>query len=217
MASFTTPSDRYRSLVRQLGEERDFRYGWRSEVARLLSVHPSYVSRIAGGEEVRVGADAVARAAEALGLAPRFFHDETLQDPHYRRFVAGQPQPLGEVLVTDADVDASHAEWARLYELATASLDLGRRENEETIAAAQALCSAVLGLRIFRYARTIAKHCEELASEVSPERRRELIETISVQAEVLGLQVRKTATSLAMEPPATRGAPEPPIIMRTTR
>lgn len=216
MAPFNTPSDRYRSLVRQLGEERDFRYGWRSEVARLLEVHPSYISRIASGEEVNVGKDAIERAMRGLEIASRYFYDDALTDPNYKRFTtsagqAGQPTPLGEKLVSDADVAVEHAQWSALFELATRAIDLGRAESDETIAAARKLAEAVLSLQMVRIARATMKHCDDLA-KAPHDQRAELVEAVSVAGEVLGLAVRQTAIALAMEPPGGRGAPERPRI-----
>ena len=69
------PSRRYRELVLRLGQERGQRWGWKTEVARLLKVDPSLISRVAENEDVSIGRDVLTRATEALGLPPNFFFD----------------------------------------------------------------------------------------------------------------------------------------------
>lgn len=85
------PSRRYALLVRQLAEERERKYGYKSQIARLLGVHPSYIRQIEDGEQ-RIGEHTIKRAVERLGLHPEYFTNEALgNEPSYRDFQIRPP------------------------------------------------------------------------------------------------------------------------------
>lgn len=67
-------SERYALLVRQLGEDRGFLRGWKSEVAKILDVHPSYVAKVHSGERSVIGLDRIEHAIKELSLDPEWFY-----------------------------------------------------------------------------------------------------------------------------------------------
>lgn len=71
---------RMRALLARIEEEEGERRGWQSEVARILGLHPSYVSRILGGSMQSLGPLAVARVIRGAEIDPVFFSSETLTD-----------------------------------------------------------------------------------------------------------------------------------------
>jgi len=71
----TVAAQQYRKLVRQLGRDRGERRGWKADVARLLKVHPSYISKVIAGEIHEVGADVIKRAIDATDVDGTFFFD----------------------------------------------------------------------------------------------------------------------------------------------
>lgn len=97
------PSRRYRDLVAQLGEERARRRGWKSEVARLLDVHPSHISRIVGGTQ-EIGRDAINRACSRLGLSEDFFTTPAARSPAYAGFIVRGDGTRGQ----GGEVDRDH-------------------------------------------------------------------------------------------------------------
>lgn len=74
-------SQRYIDLVSELAEQLKHRRGWKSEVARRLGVHPSFVSRIAEGKVQSIGVDIIERAMERLGLPRSFFFEPDFGSP----------------------------------------------------------------------------------------------------------------------------------------
>lgn len=87
---------RYHWLVDQLADEYGRARGWRRRVARMLGVHESYVSKIDREMVDTVGADAVDKAVQNLGLRADFFYGPNvyLGDASWREFVqAEQPEP----------------------------------------------------------------------------------------------------------------------------
>lgn len=98
-------SRRYVSLLKQLAAERGGRYGWKSEIARLLKVHPSYISQLVSGERQSVGKRAIERAEKGLGLSPRFFTVEASEELDYREFTAvgeALSEPAGTMMLNMA-------------------------------------------------------------------------------------------------------------------
>ena len=81
-----TPTRRYASLVKQLGRERSETYGWKAEVATLLGVDASYISRV--GKTRGVSVETIERAIRGLRLRREFFHDPAIpDDSDYREFL----------------------------------------------------------------------------------------------------------------------------------
>lgn len=142
---------RYRSLVRQLAEERGHRRGWKKDVAELLGVHATYLSRLDSEPELVLGADAIRRAIDRLRLREPFFfnpelgtdpawreHVETASPPTSRRRVSGSPSPdlrhfdgaveaAGEVIAASVEnrddfVDATERMVAELVSMSVVSL-----------------------------------------------------------------------------------------------
>lgn len=85
----TTPAKRYAKLVNDLGQEVGFARGWMSRAADQLGVHRSYVSMFHRGERNDIGTEVVDRAAEKMSIDPKYFFDESLDEPSYRDFQRG--------------------------------------------------------------------------------------------------------------------------------
>lgn len=90
MRETTTPARRYAKLVNDLGADRGFQRGWMTRAADLLGVHNSYVSLLHGGQRLDVGGSVIARAIEKMSIDPKYFFDESLDEPSYRDFQKGQ-------------------------------------------------------------------------------------------------------------------------------
>ncbi len=96
----TTMSDasrRYRDLVEQLGDERGRKHGWKAEVADLLGVDASFITKTLGGKVKNIGAGTVMRAASALGLDTKFFSAPGDAPVLYRSFLSGS-KPFGPLV-----------------------------------------------------------------------------------------------------------------------
>jgi len=140
------PSRRYRVLVEQLAGERGHRYGWKSEVARILGISAAYVNQIDAGKKAHAGAVSIGRALEALNLNERFFYDPTLGDaPSYTDHVRTE-----EVSTRSASAH-SVTFWRRVHE-ASRRLDAAVRAHatapgNDPAAVAQALGVVVVRMR----------------------------------------------------------------------
>jgi hypothetical protein len=94
---------RYLSLIDQLEKERGSRWGWQTEVAKLISVDSSYLAtaRTRGS----VGIDAVERAIKGLGLDRQYFYGEGPDEIDYHGF-----------LISRVDEELAYAELQRFLE-----------------------------------------------------------------------------------------------------
>ncbi len=72
--SASLASERYALLVNQLGEDRKFARGWKTDVARLLDVHQTYITKIHSGERQVIGHERIEHAITALSLSPDWFY-----------------------------------------------------------------------------------------------------------------------------------------------
>lgn len=186
-------AERYRALVRQLGEEAGHHYGWKSQVARLLNVHPSYITRIANGEDVSVGAEAVDRAMKALDLAPRFFYEPHLVHAHYTNHQVGELSTAGPI-TSHVNAGDYQRTLSDLEQRAERLLQLGTSGAFTDAHAAEArdLAERVMRLPLVRWARRTLEEATAMDSADASERI-ERLEDLSMSAITLAQSVRLLA------------------------
>lgn len=180
-------SKRYVQLVQQLGDERGRRYGWRSEVARLLDVHPSYVSRIAAGEQTTIGRDAIERAIEHVGLPASYFAGVGPDD--YRKHLqtfnsSGQPLARTDRTTGGFRVGRVRDEWDALDDAAQRFDGLASPTLEE----ATALAKHVLSIQLINDARVVLERAANGQDEDA-----------IVWAQILPRGIRDTILALSAE------------------
>lgn len=67
------PVRRYLALLNELLDERRGKHGAQSEVAELVGLDRSYMSRLANGQRVSVGIEKIEQAIQGLRLSPAYF------------------------------------------------------------------------------------------------------------------------------------------------
>lgn len=110
---------RYRDAVNQIGEQHRFSRGWKTAAAKLLGVHPSYISKVADGKVTQVGTDVVEKAI-AAGFDREFFAPDTRHAPTIREVADGLRK--GRDLPSDpADLSWMMGEAVRLATIVQAA------------------------------------------------------------------------------------------------
>lgn len=76
---------RFKMLINQLADEHGRKYGWKSAVARQLSVRPSYVAKVLNDELGAIGEGIIDRACQSLGIMRTYFTGEA-EPEHWRDY-----------------------------------------------------------------------------------------------------------------------------------
>lgn len=79
-------AERYATLVQQLAEEMDHKWGWKGAVAKRLGVSPAYISMIVNGQRSGIGIDSIEKAIKRLGIDRSYFYGAHRGTPSYREF-----------------------------------------------------------------------------------------------------------------------------------
>lgn len=62
----TVAAKRYGQLVAAIGDRLGYRRGWKTQAAKRLGVHPSFISKVSHGQVTFVGVEVLRKAVEAF-------------------------------------------------------------------------------------------------------------------------------------------------------
>ena len=166
MASFQ--AERYAQLINELGEQMAHRYGWKAATARILQVHPSYISKVLKGEINSIGGEVIGKAVQALSLNPDFFMDEGAEAKarHHSEFVIAaeaerkntalrEANPLAPESIYGPEFREVKSALLRFYSSADYQQTAAGTRTEFDIYEARKLAEAVLALPLVAAARDI--------------------------------------------------------------
>lgn len=82
----TRSAERLKMIIEQLGAQSGLQHGWRNEVAEVMGIHRSYVTKILSNERASVGRNVVRRVCERLSLSPEYFTGELPKGPDWLEY-----------------------------------------------------------------------------------------------------------------------------------
>ncbi|MEC7520144.1 MAG: hypothetical protein VYE22_09785 [Myxococcota bacterium] len=104
-------------LIEQLADECDRARGWPGRVAERTGLSLSSVRKYVDGSRTGVSAATLKKVRDRMHLEARFFHDESLGEPHYTNHVRGRAK------TRPAAFEAFQRDFARFDELTDAQIE----------------------------------------------------------------------------------------------
>lgn len=104
-------------LIEQLADECERARGWPARVAERTGLSLSSVRKYVDGSRTGVSAATLKKVRDRMRLEARFFHDESLGEPHYTNHIRGRAKSWSDAF------EAFQRDFARFDELTDAQVE----------------------------------------------------------------------------------------------